>query len=363
MPQPKHGRVFIDRLRSELESRDVTSGRIELSHKNGEVIPIHFRASEIGNKEKEALGYVVVAQEQRDENEPIKENGNFGRSSDENPFPVLSIERDGTLLYANRASWLLLADWGTEVGQRVPNRWALLVEETCKHNENCEAELQIGIKTYQLEFVPKVAHGYVNVFGVDVTRRKQVEKKLHMNSQIFESSSEGIMIVGTDMRILDVNRAFCTITGYRHEEILGEPIQVLQSGRQDTAFYDELWKSVSEKGSWHGEIRDHRKNGELYPKWLSISAITDEDGQISRYVGLFSDISTIKQTEEQLYHMAHYDSLTGLANRRYFQEILARSIEQSRRSAEQMAVMFIDLDAFKFINDSLGHLAGDELLR
>jgi len=361
-PQEKPCQEFMSKLQLELDLSDVATGSIELSHKNGELVPIHFRASAIADKERGARGYVVVAHPRLHEEQAAESKGALAKSSDENPFPVLSIDRDGSIEYANRASWYLLADWGTEVGQRVPARCALLVEEAFETRRSIEVELQAGFKIFQLEFVPRPNRGHVDVFGMDITQRKQVEHRLYLNSQIFESAREGIMIVGTDMRIHDVNASFCSITGYEREEILGEPVEVLQDGRQDLAFYDNLWKSVRETGSWQGEIRDHRKNGDLYPKWLSINSLADENGKINRYVGLFSDITTIKQSEEQLYFMAHYDSLTGVANRRYFREVLDRSIAYSRRYGEKTAVMFIDLDAFKNINDSIGHLAGDGLL-
>ena len=128
-------------------------------------------------------------------------------------------------------------------------------------------------------------------------------------------------------------------------------------------FYNDLWKSVNEKGSWQGEIWDRKKNGEIYPKWLSISSVVDDNGRVIRYIGLFSDISVIKETEEKLYHMANFDALTGLVNRRYFQDQLERSLQQAKRLNDLLAVMFIDRTGFKLINDNLGHQTGDQALQ
>ena len=276
---------------------------------------------------------------------------------------MLRISLEGVLLSANRGSWLLLEHWRIRVGSPVPLEWKQRITAAVSQRDSHEVEVQIGFKTLLLVMVPVVDKGYVNVFGLDVTSRKQAEKRLLIDSQVFESASEAVVITDADKRILDVNRAFTTITGYTREEILGENIGILSSGRHDDSFYEEMWEAVRDRGSWQGEIWDRRKNGDVFPKWLSISAVTDEAGRISRYIGLFSDISAMKQTQEQLYEMAHYDSLTGLPNRRYFLDRLRESLEQARRAREGVALMFVDLDGFKLVNDNLGHGAGDQLLR
>ena len=229
--------------------------------------------------------------------------------------------------------------------------------------ENLEVEVPIGFKTLLLVLVPVADSGYIDIFGLDVTMRKQVEKKLLIHSQVFESATEGIVITDADRRIVDINKVFTTITGYTPDEVLGENISILQSGRHNDEFYRDLWASVNGRGSWQGEIWDRRKNGEIHPNWLSISAVTEAGGKVVRYIGLFSDISVMKQTQERVYRMAHYDSLTGLPNRRFFHDRLQGDIEQARRSRENLALMFVDLDGFKLINDNLGHRAGDQLLQ
>ena len=285
----------------------------------------------------------------------------FADFADETPFPVLRVSREGTLLGANRGSWLLLEHWKTQPGQPIPQELRATVTTAIELAENQEVEIQIGFKTILLVIAPVAGKGYVNVFGLDVTARKQAERKLLLDSQVFESATEGVVITDADGRVLDVNRAFTTITGYSRAEILGENIRILQSGRHDAPFYEAFWESIRDKGTWQGEIWDRHKNGEVSPKWLSVSEVR-ENGKVSRYIGLFSDISVMKQTQEQLYEMAHYDSLTGLPNRRYFLDRLKESIDRARRTRESLALMFVDLDGFKLVNDNLGHRAGDQLL-
>ena len=362
-PTEKFGLEFMALLYNGPSSCNAVGGQCELRRKTGEPLHLEFQAMRLEGEGWEQRRLVVFAKE-------LDKAGNEGRTlqslarlSDENPSPVLRISDDGILLYANRGSWLVTSHWATDVGHRIPPAWFAVVRGAIESGQSREEELRIGFKTYLLIIVPVAGMGYVNIFGLDVTARKQVERKLKQDAQVFENASEAIMIVDTDLRILDVNLAFETITGYSREEVLGEEASILKSGSQDQNFYAAMWTSIREKGSWQGEIWDRRKSGEDYPKWLSISAILDENGVVARYVGLFSDISTMKQTQERLYYLAHYDSLTGLANRRQFLDRLAQSIEDAKRTKELLAVFYIDLDGFKQVNDTYGHRAGDQFLR
>ncbi len=297
------------------------------------------------------------------ENGQEKDLRNLRLFLDENPNPVLCVAREGNLLYANKGSWLVLTHWKTEVGQDVPKEWQLIVEGALDNRREQEVEVRIGIKTLLLQVVPICDRGYANLYGMDVTHRRHVEEKLRLNAQVLENTAEGIMIMDTEFRILEINKAFCSITGYGRDEVLGESVMSLHSGPQENGFYEGIWDTVRNRGSWRGEIWDRKKNGEVYPKWLSVSAVADERGEINRFVALFSDITPMKKTEEQLYYLAHYDPLTGLANRRQFQDLLVRSLKSARRKNETLAVMFIDLDSFKEVNDNLGHRAGDQVLQ
>ncbi len=294
---------------------------------------------------------------------PVNTGQSLTEFFEEIPFPVLRISRDGVILKANKGSWIILSYWQRDEGQAVPPEFMEILNKSIQIESNNEIELQIGFKIFLLAIVSVSNSGYIDLFGFDITQRKQIEKKLQLNAQVFESATEAIMITDTDQRILDVNNAFCNITGYEREEILGENARILQSGKHSPEFYQELWNSVNEKGSWQGEIWDRKKNGDIYPKLLTISSVVNEEGKVIRYVGLFSDISVMKESEEKLYHMANFDVLTGLVNRRYFQDQLEKNLQHARRLKDLLALMFIDLDGFKLLNDNFGHQAGDQTLR
>ncbi|MDH5408040.1 MAG: diguanylate cyclase [Gammaproteobacteria bacterium] len=181
--------------------------------------------------------------------------------------------------------------------------------------------------------------------------------------KVFENASEGVIITDVEGSILNVNTAFCQVTGYSREEVLGKNPRLLHSGKQDSLFYRKLWDELTEHKRWEGEIWNKRKNGEIYPEWLMITAVLDETGETSHYIAIFSDVSSQKESEERLFYLAHYDNLSKLPNRLAFHDRLKLAISQAKRNQELVAVMFLDLDGFKKVNDSMGHNAGDEVIR
>lgn len=197
----------------------------------------------------------------------------------------------------------------------------------------------------------------------DITEQKKAEEILRLSATVFDTASEAVMITDKENRIQMVNKAFYRITGYREEEIIGKDPGLLSSGRHAPDFYETMWQILHEKGYWEGEIWNRRKNGEVFPEWLSITLVQDDNQHLSHYVSLFSDISKRKKDEERIIYQANYDALTGLPNRNLFKDRLSRAMQQSDREKQLVALLFIDLDRFKQINDSMGHVAGDKLLQ
>ncbi len=197
----------------------------------------------------------------------------------------------------------------------------------------------------------------------DITAEKQREQELRLAATFFETTSEAIAVTDTENRIVAVNPAFCWITGYSTEEVLGRDPSLLSSGRHSAAFYRAMWETLQRLGRWQGEIWNRRKNGEVYPEWLSIVAIKNEQGEVVQYMAIFSDITRRKQDEKKIWHQANFDALTGLPNRTLFLDRLGQAMHQAHRDKRPLALMFIDLDRFKYVNDTHGHAAGDLLLR
>jgi diguanylate cyclase (GGDEF)-like protein/PAS domain S-box-containing protein len=180
---------------------------------------------------------------------------------------------------------------------------------------------------------------------------------------VFDHTAEGIIVTDAQVRIVAVNRAFSEITGYQEAEVLGRDPKLLGSGRQDPDFYRAMWASLAQTGGWFGEIWNRRKSGEIYPEWLNISSVEDEQGLVTHYVGVFSDITVAKRSQEALEFLTHHDSLTDLPNRLLCRSRLEHALQRASREQRNVAVLYVDLDRFKGVNDSLGHPVGDELLK
>ena len=198
---------------------------------------------------------------------------------------------------------------------------------------------------------------------LDVTERKETEERLLLAEKVFDNSPVAIVITDSGNRIISVNEAFVRTTGYAESEVLGRDPKVLGSGQHDREFFARMWQSLKETDFWEGEILDRRKTGEIYPKWMTINVVHDrEDPGRIHYVAIFADITERKQAEQHIHHMAHHDALTGLPNRMALEARLEQSLAEADRNRRSVALMFIDLDRFKIINDTLGHHVGDLLL-
>lgn len=197
----------------------------------------------------------------------------------------------------------------------------------------------------------------------DITQQRANDDSLRQAAAVFDATQEGVLVTDAEQRIVHINPAFSRITGYSSEEVLGQHPNLLKSGRHDAAFYRSLWHALENRGAWSGEVWNRRKSGEIYPQWQCIRVIHDKLGHVSHYVAVFSDITALKRSQRELDYLAHHDPLSNLPNRLLFTERIAHALERSGIEELRGAVLLIDLDHFKHINESLGHNVGDLLLK
>jgi diguanylate cyclase (GGDEF)-like protein/PAS domain S-box-containing protein len=228
-----------------------------------------------------------------------------------------------------------------------------------------EYELTVNQKTrpYEARLHPLGDTGDVIALVRDITEQRNTDERLQQAAIVYDNTLEGIVVTDREGTITNVNHAFTDITGYRYDEIIGKGSRILNSGRHDPQFFRTMWTRLDEQGHWQGEIWNRRKGGEIFPAWLSINSISDSTGSICNYVAVFSDITEIRRSQDELEHLAQHDVLTDLPNRLLFESRLDHAIHRARRRDEVLSVMFLDLDRFKIVNDSLGHAAGDSLLQ
>lgn len=249
----------------------------------------------------------------------------------------------------------LLKEW-TDAGQRFMQTRLPQAPLVAQHLRKDGSECTLEVRTTW-------DSGECIVLLTDITERLAAEERTRLWTSVLEQSMEGILICDPKSRILAVNPAFERVTGFTGQEVVGKTPRILHSGRQDASFYADMWRTVGATGQWSGEIWNRRKSGELYIEWMALNAVYDLSGSISHYIGIFSDITERKSAEDRLRYLAQYDALTDLPNRAFLLHRLEQVVEIAARGGLRLAVLFLDLDRFKFINDSMGHEAGDRLLQ
>lgn len=298
------------------------------------------------------------------------------------PDAIMLVTAEAGIVLANPpARALFAADGGTLEGRQPADIFAeagpvfrTRLEAVLSGRENDTTPLPwrfpatddgAGRRYLETIFIPITLEGVaaVELVSRDVTARHEVEREQRLAAMLFQGTAEAMMITDRDNRIVAVNKAFETITGYAAAEIIGHTPGLLASGRHDAAFYQAMWEALHSEGHWHGEVWNRRKDGQIYVQRVTISLLKDDSGAPMNYVGVFSDITDEKMEEDRLRHRASHDPLTGLPNRMLLQDRLEQNLAVARRQQGGLALLYIDLDGFKPVNDTFGHLAGDQLLQ
>jgi diguanylate cyclase (GGDEF)-like protein/PAS domain S-box-containing protein len=267
---------------------------------------------------------------------------------------------DGLILWFTLGFWLMRnARRISELGEAV-EEFAVQRQPTALLEKKLETA-----QDQQLDEISEVAVSLKDMIDQSVLRERERQAEAAQQrlwSMVFASTNEAILITDRNNNIVTVNAVFTRLTGYTEAEVVGQNPQILSSGLQPREFYKEMWKQLRENDCWAGEVQDRRKDGSLYPKWLNVSVVRDAAGNVTNYLGIFHDITERKANEERLAHLANHDTLTGLPNRHLLLDRMQNAITLARRTNETVALMFLDLDNFKWVNDALGHESGDQLL-
>lgn len=376
-----HGQNFYQQLVGSLKSGGQWEGEVCNKRKNGEMFQAWASISTVFNSDKEIVQYVALYRDISKHKMAEEHIRKLSQVVEQSPVAVVITDPQGNIEYVNRKFELTTGYTNEEVlgknprilksgetsGREYERLWETLIQGDVWsgefHNKHKDGSFywekaSIGA----LKNTDQETTGYIAI-KEDITQLKEDERQLRLASTVFETSSEAIMVTDAQSRIQMVNKAFTQITGYEPEEVLGQGSALLNPRHRCNQSYDDLLEALRATDTWEGEIESRRKNGDAYPEWLAISTIRDSAGKREGYVSLFSDITKRKQDEERIRKQANFDSLTGLANRNLFADRFARAIDVADRGQKRVALLFIDLDRFKYVNDTLGHSTGDQLLQ
>lgn len=353
--------------------------RSEHRHKHGHTIPVEINATRLEMENE--IYYVSVA---RDISERIKHE-TAQQESEETYRSVIGTALDGfwmtdthgNLLDVNQAYCDMSGyDKDELLSMTIPELDAMEQPQDTKHR------IKMIRQQGKAQFISQHRHKHGNLFDVevkvtywpkhggrifaylrDITEQRQNELRLRQAAAVFENTSEAVMVVNANLKIQMVNKAFTRTTGYEEADVIGESPAILQSGQHSRNFYKAMWHSIRTYGHWQGEVISRRADGSTYPELLNISAVRNNQDEISHYVGVFADLSELKESASKLAYLDYHDPLTGLANRKTLMMRADHAIRQANKEHGQVALMILDLDRFKNVNDSYGHNAGDDLLK
>ena len=286
--------------------------------------------------------------------------GRFKRMIEQNADGILILVNGGEIKFANKEAARIFNKGGQELvgasfGDPIISNSAGEIEIIGGNGSPIYVEMRVSETKWNGSQAKLVSLR-------DVTNRIVAEKSARLSAKVLESTSEGVIVTDLDLKIIQINTAFTNITGYSFNEVKGQTPRLLKSGKHDRSFYRLMWQKLLSKGSWSGEIWNRRKDRQIYPQDMSINAVKDELGFTTHYVGVFSDISHRKEAEKQLMFLASHDPLTKLPNRSVFDDRLKHALDRARRNTTWLAVMLLDINNFKYLNDSYGHAVGDEVL-
>lgn len=372
-------REMFDGLVAQLRSRGALIFEAAAKRQDGTVFPVEVSASRVDADHEVAVA-IVRDISQRKQMEAARDR--MIAILDSTSDLVSIADPNGKLLYLNRAGRQQLGiGMDEDITQSAipnflpdPEHHPILLEglPSAMREGSWRAETVIRSRSgvefpvSQVILAHKTAAGQLDVYSTimrDITARKQSEQQIRLAAGALASIAEGVLIADRDSKIVFANKAFTLASGYEPEEAIGRTPAFLQSGKQDAAFYENMWHTLRDVGHWQGEVWDKHKNGDLFPILLSLSAMRDGAGEVTHYVSVLSDISTSKHYQAQLEHQAHHDALTQLPNRLLFRMRLEAALTRARRTGKKLGLLFLDLDRFKIVNDTLGHSVGDALLR
>lgn len=382
-PWWSHDAVLQGRLRQAFA--DLASGRssrFEATHPapDGNVRFVDFQLHPILDETGKLVLALAEGSDITDLKRAESELRQFQRAVEQCPVSIIIADTDARIVYVNpkfteitgysREEMLgknpRLLQSGLTSDATYEQLWACLVNgtgwtgELCNRRKNGEMFWELARILPITDALGQTTH-YLAV-KEDITERHRVEEQRRLALKVFQSSHDGILITDAQGIILDVNQAFCNLTGYSREEAIGHSFRMFNSGHHDEDFFRRVFETIAQQDHWLGEIWNRTKAGAVSVALMTISAVRDASGQLTQYVGVFTDITQRKEGEQRLEHLAHHDALTDLPNRSLFRDRLQQAVRKSRRDNQSLALLFIDLDRFKDVNDALGHIAGDQLL-